>query len=167
MKCTITWYILHIILSSICKFAITRKNHAFVAKIVNTLLTKHFWAVFALAERLPTSATLVLHHKKNQYLKLNWKKHKKRFLRWGSGSEGLALALAGGGGRRPISAIGKLPTLPSPNVYHQPNALLCNVLDFFSQMIHNQSSQKLWLFYVYHKCHTCSEVESQDGWCLR
>ena len=57
-KCTITWYILHIILSEICIFAITRKNDAFVAKIVNTRLTKILMAIFALAERLPTSATL-------------------------------------------------------------------------------------------------------------
>ena len=37
-----------------------RKNDAFVAKIVNTCLTKSFMASFALAERLPTSATLAL-----------------------------------------------------------------------------------------------------------
>ena len=59
-RCTITWYTLHVILSLICKFAITRKNDAFVAKIVNTCLTKSFMASFALAERLPTSATLAL-----------------------------------------------------------------------------------------------------------
>ena len=144
-----------------------RKNDAFVAKIVNTRLTKLFWP-FLLSPKgcqlLPPWSWVRL---KKRAFKLNWIKHQKIILRWGSGSEGLALALAGGGGRRPISAIGKLPTLPSPNVYHQPNALLCNVLDFFSQMIHNQSSQKLWLFYVYHKCHTCTRVESQDGWCLR
>ena len=52
-RCTITWYILHIILSQFCKFAIS-----FVAKIVNTRLTKIFMAIFALAERLPTSTTL-------------------------------------------------------------------------------------------------------------
>ena len=45
-------YILHIILSQICKFA-------FVAKIANTCLTKTFIAIFVLAERLPTSATLL------------------------------------------------------------------------------------------------------------
>ena len=56
-ECTITWYILHIILQ-ICKFAITHKNDAFFAKIANTRLTKTFVAFFALAERLPTSATL-------------------------------------------------------------------------------------------------------------
>ena len=39
-------------------FAITRKKNAFVAKIVNTHLTNIFIAFFALAERLPTSATL-------------------------------------------------------------------------------------------------------------
>ena len=42
-----------------CKFAITRKNNAFVAKIVNTRLTKIFMAIFAPNERLPTSATLI------------------------------------------------------------------------------------------------------------
>ena len=57
-KCTITWYILHILLSWICKFAITRKNDAFVAKIVNTRLTKIFMAIFAPNERLPSPATL-------------------------------------------------------------------------------------------------------------
>ena len=41
-----------------CKFAIMRKNDAFVAIIVNTRLTKIFMAIFALDERLPTSATL-------------------------------------------------------------------------------------------------------------
>ena len=56
--CTITWYILHILLSKFCKFAITRKNDAFVAKIVNTRLTKNFMAIFAPDERLPSSATL-------------------------------------------------------------------------------------------------------------
>ena len=46
-KCTITWYILHIILH-----LITRKNDAFVAKIANTRLTKNFvceqplWQIF-------------------------------------------------------------------------------------------------------------------------
>ena len=35
-----------------------RKNNAFVAKIANMRLTKTFVAIFALAERLPTSATL-------------------------------------------------------------------------------------------------------------
>ena len=34
------------------------KNHAFVAKIANTRLTERFLTIFALAERLPTSATL-------------------------------------------------------------------------------------------------------------
>ena len=42
-----------------CKFAITSKNNAFVAKIANTHLTKIFMATFALAEMLPTSATLM------------------------------------------------------------------------------------------------------------
>ena len=45
-------------MSSICKFAITRKNDAFVAKIVNTRLTKGFMAIFAPAESLPSPATL-------------------------------------------------------------------------------------------------------------
>ena len=36
-----------------------RKNNAFVAKIVNTRLTKIFMAIFAPHKRLPTSATLV------------------------------------------------------------------------------------------------------------
>ena len=35
------------------------KNDAFVAKIVNTRLTKICMAIFAFDERLPTSATLV------------------------------------------------------------------------------------------------------------
>ena len=47
-KVPITWY----------KFAITRKNDAFLAKIGNTIQTKICMAIFALAERLPTSATL-------------------------------------------------------------------------------------------------------------
>ena len=38
-----------------------RKNDAFVAKVVNTHLTKIFMAIFAPDERLPSSATLVLH----------------------------------------------------------------------------------------------------------
>ena len=50
-----------------CKFAITRKNNAFVAKIVNIRLTKMCMAIFALAERLPTSATLP-GHLENMYL---------------------------------------------------------------------------------------------------
>ena len=41
-----------------CKFAITRKNDTFVAKIANTRPKKIFVAIFALAERLPNSATL-------------------------------------------------------------------------------------------------------------
>ena len=35
-----------------------RKNDAFVAKIVNTRLTKGFMAIFAAAESLPSPATL-------------------------------------------------------------------------------------------------------------
>ena len=38
---------------------ITRKYDAFDAKIVNTLLTKIFIAIFAPDERLPSSATLL------------------------------------------------------------------------------------------------------------
>ena len=49
--CTITSYILHIILNQICKFAITRKNDAFVAKIANTHFPKFFVAIFALAKK--------------------------------------------------------------------------------------------------------------------
>ena len=41
------------------KIEITRKNDAFVAKIVNTRLTKGFMAIFAPAESLPSPATLV------------------------------------------------------------------------------------------------------------
>ena len=37
----------------------TRQNDAFVAKIANARLTKTFVAIFALAERRPTSATLM------------------------------------------------------------------------------------------------------------
>ena len=42
------------------KFEITRKNDAFVAKIVNTRLTKGFMAIFAPAESLPSPATLCI-----------------------------------------------------------------------------------------------------------
>ena len=59
-NCTITWYIMRILLSENCKFAIAHKNNAFVAKIVNTHLTKIFMAIFAPDERLPSSATLIL-----------------------------------------------------------------------------------------------------------
>ena len=41
----------------LCTFC---KNDVFVAKKVNMLLTKVFMAIFSLAERLPTSATLAL-----------------------------------------------------------------------------------------------------------
>ena len=37
-----------------------RKNDAFVAKIVNTRLTKGFMAIFASAESLPSPATLMM-----------------------------------------------------------------------------------------------------------
>ena len=57
-KCTITWHIVHIILIQICKFAISPKSDAFAAKIVKMRLTKLCMAIFALDERLPTSATL-------------------------------------------------------------------------------------------------------------
>ena len=52
-------HILHIVLNKICKFVIMCKNDAFVAKIANMRRTKIFVAIFALAERLPTSATLL------------------------------------------------------------------------------------------------------------
>ena len=39
--------------TEICKFAIMRKNDAFVAQFVNTRLTKIFIAIFAPVERLP------------------------------------------------------------------------------------------------------------------
>ena len=58
-KCIIKCYILHIILNQICKFAIECKNDAIVAKIADTCLTTNFVAIFALGERLPTSATLL------------------------------------------------------------------------------------------------------------
>ena len=48
--------------TEMCKFAIERKNNAFAAKIVNTRLTKVFMVIFALAEMLPTSATLIQGH---------------------------------------------------------------------------------------------------------
>ena len=48
-KCTITFYILDILLRQICKFANKRKNDAFVAKIVNTRLTKIFITIFVLS----------------------------------------------------------------------------------------------------------------------
>ena len=60
-KCTITWLILHIFViyyCIYCKFAIKRKNDAFVVKIVNTRLTKIFRAFFVPDEKLPSSATL-------------------------------------------------------------------------------------------------------------
>ena len=50
-------YILHIVLNFIYKFAITRKNDAFVAKIATTRRTKFFMAILVLNERLPTSST--------------------------------------------------------------------------------------------------------------
>ena len=40
------------------QIAITRKNDAFVAKNVNTRLTKIFMAIFAPDDSLPSSATL-------------------------------------------------------------------------------------------------------------
>ena len=46
---------------------ITRKYDAFVAKIVNTRLTKIFMAIFAPDERLPRSATLM-----QWFLELSW-----------------------------------------------------------------------------------------------
>ena len=41
--CNYTWYILHNILNEIGKFAFTRKNAKFVAKVANTGLTKILW----------------------------------------------------------------------------------------------------------------------------
>ena len=58
--------ILHTILDLICNFAITRKNDAFVAKIASMRLTKTFVAIFAVAERLPTTATLVQTNRKSR-----------------------------------------------------------------------------------------------------
>ena len=45
-------------LSKVSKFAITHKNDAFGAKMANACLTKTFVAIFALAERQSSSATL-------------------------------------------------------------------------------------------------------------
>ena len=42
-----------------CKFAVTRKNDAVATKIANMGLTKILEGIIALAERLPTSATLI------------------------------------------------------------------------------------------------------------
>ena len=42
-----------------CIFAFTRKNDAFVAKIVNTRLTKIFMTIFVPNQRLPSSAILL------------------------------------------------------------------------------------------------------------
>ena len=50
--------LMHCILNYICKFLITRKNDVFVTKIANTYQTKIFMPIFALADRLPTSANL-------------------------------------------------------------------------------------------------------------
>ena len=44
-KCAISWYILHIILNQICKFAITRKNDRFVAKLAIMRLAKVLWPI--------------------------------------------------------------------------------------------------------------------------
>ena len=49
---------------------ITRKNDASLAKIVNTRLTKIFVAIFALAERLSTSATLITRRETKYVYKL-------------------------------------------------------------------------------------------------
>jgi len=49
------------------KIAIMRNNDTFVAKIVNTHITKVFMAIFALAERLPTSTTLITSHNISLY----------------------------------------------------------------------------------------------------
>ena len=58
-KCTITWYVLHILLSEFANLQLGAKNDPFVAKKVNMLLTKFVIPIFALAERLPTSAALL------------------------------------------------------------------------------------------------------------
>ena len=71
-KCIITGYILHTLLKQICKFAIIRKNDAFVAKIVNTRLTKIVMATFAPDERLPSSATLRLIRSRIQAVGGDW-----------------------------------------------------------------------------------------------
>ena len=57
MKCTITWYILHIceLNLQICEYAQKRRIRA---KIVNARLTNIFMAIFAPDERLPSPATL-------------------------------------------------------------------------------------------------------------
>ena len=57
-QCTQIYHSFTVYLKGASPFAITRKNDAFVAKIVNTRLTKIFIAYFAPDERLPTSATL-------------------------------------------------------------------------------------------------------------
>ena len=49
-NCTITWYILHIVLNYIFKFVITCQNDAFVLKIANMRLTKNFVAVLPLTK---------------------------------------------------------------------------------------------------------------------
>lgn len=49
MYCTLNWI----------RFAIARKNDAFIAKIANTRLTKLVVGIVALAGRLPTSVTLL------------------------------------------------------------------------------------------------------------
>ena len=43
-----------------CKFVTMHKNNAFVAKIVNTRLTKIFMANFAFDKKLSTSASLAI-----------------------------------------------------------------------------------------------------------
>ena len=55
-------YILHIILSQICKFSTMRKNDAFVVKIVNIRAWRKFLWPF-MAERLSTSVTLAWRQK--------------------------------------------------------------------------------------------------------
>ena len=57
-KYTVSLNILHIILNKMSGFVITRKNDAFVAKIVNMRLTKICMPIFAHAERLQTSTIL-------------------------------------------------------------------------------------------------------------
>ena len=58
-KCTISWYALHIYTELNLQFANYAKKDAFVANIVNLRLSDFFMAIVALAERLPTYATLM------------------------------------------------------------------------------------------------------------
>ena len=59
VKNSVSWARSELLHGIYCIFAITRKNDAFDAKIVNMRLTKIFIAIFVPDERLPSSATLV------------------------------------------------------------------------------------------------------------